>query len=85
MGVFRGLGIKLPDPKALPEVKDEWVVILGGAGSVGQYAVQVRDMPNNCSSLYCMFNIEAVQLAKLSGYKVVATCSQKNASVWRFV
>lgn len=46
LGVFRGLGIKLPDPKALPEVKDEWVVILGGAGSVGQYAVQVRDILN---------------------------------------
>lgn len=60
LGVFRGLGIKLPDPKALPEVKDEWVVILGGAGSVGQYAVQVRDIPNKHSSIYHISNIEAI-------------------------
>lgn len=45
LGLFDGLKIKVPDPNALPEVKDEWVFILGGAGSVGQYAVQVRAMP----------------------------------------
>ncbi len=44
LGLFNGLQIKLPNPKALPEAKDEWVVILGGAGSVGQYAVQVRNL-----------------------------------------
>lgn len=42
VGLFSGLKIKIPDPKALPETKDEWILILGGAGSVGQYAVQVR-------------------------------------------
>jgi NADPH:quinone reductase-like Zn-dependent oxidoreductase len=31
----------IPDPKALPETKDEWVVVLGGASSVGKYAIQV--------------------------------------------
>lgn len=41
LGLFNGLKLKIPDPEALPQVKDEWVVILGGAGSVGQYAVQV--------------------------------------------
>lgn len=44
LGIFNGLKLKLPDPKALPKVQDEWVVILGGAGSVGQYAVQVRSL-----------------------------------------
>lgn len=42
LGLFNGLRIPLPDPKALPEAKDEWILILGGAGSVGQYAIQVR-------------------------------------------
>jgi NADPH:quinone reductase-like Zn-dependent oxidoreductase len=60
LGLFNGLKIKLPNPKSLPDARDEWILILGGAGSVGQYAVQ---------------------LAKLSGYKVVATCSQKSASL----
>lgn len=42
LGLFNGLRIPLLDPKALPEAKDEWILILGGAGSVGQYAIQVR-------------------------------------------
>ena len=42
--MFLGLKLKLPDPKALPDVRDDWIVILGGAGSVGQYAVQVRNL-----------------------------------------
>lgn len=42
--MFNGLKLKLPDPKALPDVRDDWIVILGGAGSVGQYAVQVRNL-----------------------------------------
>lgn len=42
LGLFTGLRIPLPDPKALPEAKDEWILILGGAGSVGQYTIQVR-------------------------------------------
>lgn len=45
LGLFIGLRIPLPDPKALPEPKDEWILILGGAGSVGQYAIQVRQKP----------------------------------------
>lgn len=45
LGLFNGLRIPLLDPKALPESKDEWILILGGAGSVGQYAIQVRSRP----------------------------------------
>ena len=41
LGLFDGLKLELPDPDALPTVRDEWVVVFGGAGSVGQYAVQV--------------------------------------------
>ena len=41
LGLWDGLAVKLPDPTALPSTIDEWVVVFGGAGSVGQYAVQV--------------------------------------------
>ncbi|KAL8751843.1 MAG: hypothetical protein Q9184_005932 [Pyrenodesmia sp. 2 TL-2023] len=37
-----------------------WVIVLGGAGSVGQYSVQI---------------------AKVLGYKVVATCSKRSADL----
>lgn len=43
--MFNGLKLKLPDPKALPDARKDWIVILGGAGSVGQYAVQVGNLP----------------------------------------
>ena len=40
LGLFQGLKLGTPSlEKAAP--KDEWVVILGGAGSVGQYSVQI--------------------------------------------
>lgn len=81
MGLFSGLRIKVPDPKALPETKDEWILILGGAGSVGQYAVQVRITSFGNNEFNCVFIAEVSQLAKLSGYKVVATSSTKTASV----
>ncbi|KAF3925985.1 Zeta-crystallin [Dactylellina cionopaga] len=38
--LWSGLNIALPDPQNLPAVSDEWVLILGGGGSVGGYAVQ---------------------------------------------
>ena len=41
LGLFDGLNLELPDPDALPSIRDEWVIVFGGAGSVGQYAVQV--------------------------------------------
>ena len=58
LGLFDGLKLKLPGPATPVEPKEEWIVILGGAGSVGQYSVQI---------------------AKIVGYKVVATCSRKTA------
>ena len=58
LGLFDGLKLKLPGPSTPMEPKEEWIVVLGGAGSVGQYSVQ---------------------LAKILGYKVIATCSQKTA------
>ena len=82
LGLYNGLEIKIPDPKALPEVKNEWVFILGGAGSVGQYAVQVCGMPVAMYSYICTAKAKInSQLAKISGYKVVATCSAKTVSV----
>jgi NADPH:quinone reductase-like Zn-dependent oxidoreductase len=36
-----GTDLELPEEGVKAPEKDEWVVILGGSGSVGQYAVQV--------------------------------------------
>jgi NADPH:quinone reductase-like Zn-dependent oxidoreductase len=41
LGIFRGLNTPLPDPKNLPAPKDEWVLVLAGASSVGKVAFQV--------------------------------------------
>lgn len=41
LGLFGGLQIPLPDPKNLPAVQDEWIVVLGGASSVGRCAIQL--------------------------------------------
>ncbi len=41
LGIFQGLNISLPEEGSTPVQKEEWVVILGGAGSVGQYSVQI--------------------------------------------
>ena len=41
LGLFTGLKLKLPDPSYPITPKEEWIVILGGAGSVGQYSVQI--------------------------------------------
>lgn len=60
LGLFEGLKIPFPDPKNLPPVSGEWVVVLGGASSVGKAAIQI---------------------AKASGYNVVASCSSKSSSV----
>lgn len=57
LGVFDGLKVPLIQPSNLPAPKNEWVLVLGGAGSVGKCAVQVL---------------------KLAGYKVAATCSSKS-------
>lgn len=55
--MWNGLDIALPDPQNLPAISDEWVLVLGGGGSVGGYAVQ---------------------LSKLSGYKVIASVSARS-------
>lgn len=41
LGIFQGLKCELPEPNSQVNNKDEWVVILGGASSVGSYAVQL--------------------------------------------
>lgn len=42
-GVFDLLGVPIPDPTKLPAAgsRDEWVLVFGGAGSAGQFAVQL--------------------------------------------
>jgi len=56
LGVIGGLGVQFPGLEGASP-KDEWIVVLGGAGSVGQYAVQI---------------------SKICGYKVLASCSPAN-------
>jgi len=41
LALFEGLELPLPDPNSLPEPQDEWVIILGGASSVGKCAIQL--------------------------------------------
>lgn len=41
LGLLGGLKLKIPDSLDTTAERDEWVVILGGAGSVGQYSVQI--------------------------------------------
>lgn len=62
IGLLQGIQLALPSDSASPTKTgaEEWVVVLGGAGSVGQYSVQI---------------------AKLLGYKVVATCSSRTSSL----
>ncbi|KAK6506717.1 hypothetical protein TWF481_005176 [Arthrobotrys musiformis] len=57
LGLWGGLNIAIPDPQNLPPISDEWVLVLGGGGSVGGYAVQ---------------------LSKLSGYKVITSVSARS-------
>ena len=60
LGLLDGLKLDVPVSPESTTRRDEWVVILGGAGSVGQYSVQI---------------------ANSLGYKVLATCSKKTASL----
>ncbi|KAH8719225.1 chaperonin 10-like protein [Phaeosphaeriaceae sp. PMI808] len=41
LGIFDRLKIALPDPANLPAPHDKWALVFGGAGSVGQFAVQL--------------------------------------------
>lgn len=36
-----GAGLELPDDVNKSQEKDEWIVVLGGSGNVGQFAIQV--------------------------------------------
>ncbi|KIV90815.1 hypothetical protein PV10_05422 [Exophiala mesophila] len=41
LGLFNGLHIPVPDPKNLPKAQDQWLIVLGGASSVGKVAIQL--------------------------------------------
>ncbi|KAF5570800.1 zinc-binding alcohol dehydrogenase domain-containing protein [Fusarium phyllophilum] len=55
-----GTGLELPDDGNTAPEKDEWIVVLGGSGNVGQFAIQ---------------------LGKVCGYKVLASCSPSKQSI----
>ncbi|KAH6971113.1 chaperonin 10-like protein [Ilyonectria sp. MPI-CAGE-AT-0026] len=58
--LLAGVGFEMPENEVNAPQKDEWIVILGGTGTVGQFAVQ---------------------LARVCGYKVLASCSPSKQSV----
>ncbi|KAF4958298.1 hypothetical protein FGADI_2464 [Fusarium gaditjirri] len=60
MCLLGGAGLELPGDGKKAQEKDEWIVVLGGSGNVGQFAIQ---------------------LGKLCGYKVLASCSPSKQSV----
>lgn len=62
LGLVEGLkiGVDFWSGETSPDQKDEWVVVMGGSGTVGQYAVKI---------------------ARLAGYKVLASCSPSKAEV----
>lgn len=64
--------IEFPTYGRPAEVHDEWVVILGGNGTVGQFAIQVRRLPFSDSTTLML---TWLQIACLCGYKVLASCS----------
>ncbi|KAH7371710.1 chaperonin 10-like protein [Pyrenochaeta sp. MPI-SDFR-AT-0127] len=64
LGIFGKLGIPLPDSAAPSQQRNEWALVFGGAGSVGQFSVQ---------------------LLKISGFKVVTTCSTKSFDLLRSI
>jgi NADPH:quinone reductase-like Zn-dependent oxidoreductase len=41
VGVFTHLAVPLVDVDSLPEPRNEWALVFGGSGSVGQFAVQL--------------------------------------------
>ncbi|KAH7154304.1 chaperonin 10-like protein [Fusarium sp. MPI-SDFR-AT-0072] len=60
MRPHRPITENLPDDGNKAQEKDEWIVILGGSGNVGQFAIQ---------------------LSKVCGYKVLASCSPSKQSL----
>ena len=40
-GIIVGAKVPLPEPGAKVAEKDEWLIVLGGSGTVGHYAIQV--------------------------------------------
>jgi NADPH:quinone reductase-like Zn-dependent oxidoreductase len=57
LGLITGTHLQLPEHPIEVDKGAEWVIILGGTSSVGQYSVQI---------------------AKLNGYRVLASCSPSN-------
>ncbi|KAG8422793.1 hypothetical protein J3459_010044 [Metarhizium acridum] len=59
-GIIVGAKVPLPAPGTKVPERDEWLIVLGGSGTVGHYAIQI---------------------ARLCGYKVAASCSAPNKSI----
>jgi hypothetical protein len=65
-----GLHLEPPRSDIIPESKGEWLIILGGASTVGQLAILVSFPILIYETLLSHFKI-----AKLNGHKVLASCS----------
>jgi hypothetical protein len=69
-----------PRVRALPK-KGDWVVVLGGASSVGKYAIQVRSSNHPFHNSIEVLTTSSPQLAKAAGYNVAASSSANSAEV----
>ncbi|KID91956.1 oxidoreductase, zinc-binding dehydrogenase family superfamily [Metarhizium guizhouense ARSEF 977] len=59
-GIIVGAKVPLPAPGTKVPERDEWLIVLGGSGTVGHYAIQI---------------------GRLCGYKVAASCSASHKSI----
>jgi NADPH:quinone reductase-like Zn-dependent oxidoreductase len=41
-GIIVGAKVPLPEPGTKAPQRDEWLIVLGGSGTVGHFAIQVR-------------------------------------------
>ena len=40
LGLVTGLGLEIPEPGQKIQEKEEWLIVLGGAASIGQIGIQ---------------------------------------------
>jgi len=51
LSVLDGLKLQMPKPGTKAEEKDEWIIVLGASGTVGQFAIQVSRVAKAASAV----------------------------------
>lgn len=73
-GIFHHMGLPLPDPENLPEPKNEWALVFGGASAVGRFAVQTLKV--------CGYKVVTTCSAKSSTVRSPFHCSGHKQDVY---